>query len=181
MQEAFTNQMKLSIIVAMDEKRGIGKDNRLLFKIPDDMARFRELTRGHPVIMGRKTFESIIGYSGKPLLNRTNIVVTRDPKFDHHKFCNCENCDVFVANSLEDSLRVAQGKPGSDEVFIIGGGQIYKEAIDKGLVDKLYLTIVEGEYDADTFFPDYSAFKKVVFEEEHESGGYTFRFVDLER
>ena len=94
----------------------------------------------------------------------------------------------MIANSLEDALRLAQGKPGNDEIFIIGGGQIFKEAIEKSLVDRLYLTIVEGDYDADTFFPDYSGFK-IVKEEKHEphsassgqAGKYKFKFVDLEK
>lgn len=157
----------ISIIVAMDEKRGIGKNGGIPWHIPEDLKRFKAITSGHPVIMGRKTFESI----GHPLPNRTNIVVTRDKK----KTIS----GTIMANSLEEAIRLAQGKPGSDEISIIGGGQIYAQAIR--LADKLYLTIVEGTYDADTFFPDYSAFTKEVSRESHESDGYKYTFLDLQR
>ena len=171
--------MIVSIIAAIDEKMGLGKNNDLLFKIPEDFKRFRTLTSGRPIIMGRKTYESI----GKPLPNRTNIVVTRDPSFlkKHHKISHCSNCDeIVLCNSLEEALRQAQGKPGDNEVFIIGGGQIFEQALP--LADKLYLTIVEGEYDADTFFPEYSSiFTKVVSEEKKEADGYKYTFLDLEK
>lgn len=169
--------MKISIIVAMDGKRGIGKDNGLLFQIPADLKRFRSLTRGHPVIMGRRTFESE-EIKGRPLPKRINIIVTREKKYNPHKFCICENCDVFIASSLEEAIEIAKEKE-KKEIFIIGGGQIYKQAMP--FVDKLYLTIVEGDYGADTFFPDYSEFKKVVFEEKRESEGYKYKFLELER
>ena len=117
--------------------------------------------------MGRKTFESI----GMPLPNRTNIVITRDPEY----FAE----GVVVVNSVDEAIQYAEGKPGIDEIFIIGGGQIYQEVISKA--DKLYLTVVEGNPDADTFFPDYSDFKKIVFEENHESDGLKYKFLDLER
>lgn len=158
---------KLCIVAAIDEKRGLGKNNDLLFRIPEDLKRFRQLTAGKPVIMGRKTFESI----GRVLPNRTNIIITRDK--------NYKAAGTIVAHSLEEALRQAQGKPGKDEVFIIGGGQIFAQALP--LVDKLYLTLVEGDYGADTFFPDYSEFKKVVHKQTGESSGYKYTFLDLER
>lgn len=156
----------ISIIVAMDSKNGIGKGNDLLFKIPEDFARMQKLTMGHPLVMGRKTFESI----GRVLPGRTNIVITQNPDFQP------QNC--VVANSLEEGIEKAKDSPGSDEIFIFGGGQIFKEAIGKNLVDTLYLTIVDGDYHADTFFPDYSNFK-TVSEETHESGEYEFKFLTL--
>ena len=160
--------MKLSLIAAItSENRALGLNNRLIYHIPEDLKRFKEITSGHPIIMGRKTFESI----GMPLPNRTNIVITRDPEY----FAE----GIVVVNSLDEALFYAQGKPGVDEVFIIGGGQIYQEVINKA--DKLYLTVVEGNPDADTFFPDYSDFKKVVFEENHESDGLTYKFLTLAR
>ena len=159
--------MKISIICAMDEKRGIGKNNDLLFRIPEDFKRMRQLTNGHPIIMGRKTFESI----GRPLPNRTNIILTQNSKL---KIQNC-----LIANSLEQAIRYAKKAPGSGEIFIFGGGQIFAEALP--LVDKLYLTIVEGDFNADTFFPDYSEFKKIVFEQRGQSGKYKYKFLDLEK
>lgn len=157
----------ISIIAAIASgNRALGKDNKLIYRIHEDLQRFKKLTSGHPVIMGRKTFESI----GKPLPNRTNIVITHDPSYATE--------GIVVVHSLDEALRLVQLK-GDDEVFIIGGGQIYQEAISKA--DKLYLTIVEGSPDADTFFPDYPDFTKKVFEEDHESGGLKYKFLDLER
>lgn len=166
----------ISIIAAIDSKRGLGKNNDLLFRIPEDFKRMKRLTLGHPLIMGRKTFESI----GRVLPNRTNIVVTRDKSFDPRKFCSSEICDVLGVGSLEEALSVAKKSPGSEEVFIFGGGQIFKEAIEKGLVDVLHLTIVEGDYGADTFFPDYSEFK-IVSEEKHEDENYKYSFLTLNK
>ena len=163
---------RISIIVAIDEKRGIGKNNDLLFKIPEDFKRMKSLTSGHPLIMGRKTYESI----GRPLPNRTNIVVSRDSSFARRGLAG-----VIVVHSLEEALRVAQGKEGSEEIFVFGGGQIFKEALEKNLVDRLYLTIVKGDYDADAFFPDYSGFKTVVYKKEGKSNGYSYTFLDVEK
>lgn len=159
--------MKISMIAAIASgNRALGKNNELIYKISEDLQRFKKITSGHIVIMGRKTFESI----GKALPNRINIVITHDPNF------STEN--IVVAHSLDEALRLAELKE-EKEVFIIGGGIVYKEAIGKA--DKLYLTIVEGSPDADTFFPDYSEFKKVVFEETHESDGLKYKFLTLER
>lgn len=163
---------KISIIVAMDDKRGIGKNNRLPWHIPEDLKRFKRLTRGHTIIMGRKTFESILSYIGKPLPDRINMVVTRNPDFKAE--------GVSINTSLEEALSEAKENEQS-EIFIIGGAQIFQQAIDMGIVDRIYLTKVEGDYGADTFFPDYSQFKKVLKEEAGESNGIKFRFVDLER
>ena len=160
--------MKISMIAAIASKnRAIGKNNELIYHISEDLKRFKKITSGHIVIMGRKTFQSI----GKPLPNRINIVITRNPNFYEE--------NVIVTHSLDEALHLAELKAPDDEVFIIGGGQIYKEAIGKA--DKLYLTIIEGNPDADTFFPDYSDFKKVVSEESRESEGYKYKFLTLER
>jgi len=156
----------------MDEKRGIGKNNQLLFKISQDLQRFKNLTTGHPVIMGRKTYESI----GRLLPNRTNIVISRKTSLERRGLARLK----FV-HSLDGAIELAKTSEGSEEVFIIGGGQIFAQAIEKNLVDKLYLTIVEGNYDADTFFPEYEGKFKIVNEEKGEEGGYKFRFVDLAR
>lgn len=167
--------MKTSIIVAIDENRAIGKGNKLLWHIPEDLKHFNAVTRGHPIIMGRKTWESL---PNKPLKDRYNIVITRDLGF---KIKDLRKEDGLVVDSFDEAFKQAQGKPGSEEVFVVGGGQIYQQAMGKNLVDRLYLTIVEGEHEADTFFPDYSEFKKVISEESHESGGYKFKFLTLER
>lgn len=156
--------MKISIICAMDEKRGIGKDNKLLWDIPADLKRFRAITSGHPIIMGRKTFESI----GRILPNRTNIIITHNSSFIIP--------GAVVVHSLEEALRQAQG---DDEIFVIGGGQIFQQALP--LASRLYLTIVEGDFGADTFFPDYSMFTKKTFEERHKEGECKYTFVNFER
>jgi dihydrofolate reductase len=154
------------MIAAIDSKRGLGKDNRLLFRIPEDFERMQKLTIGHPIIMGRKTFESI----GRVLPGRLNIVVTHEP----FKVQD----GLLFAGSLEEALKIASENE-RNESFIFGGGQIYQQAIGKA--DRLYLTLVEGDFGADTFFPDYSQFSKVISEEEHESNGYKFKFLTLEK
>jgi dihydrofolate reductase len=157
----------ISIIVALDDKQGIGAKNRLLWHLKKDFAHFKTLTLGHPVIMGRKTYQSI----GKPLPGRANIIVTRDSNF------SAPGC--LIAISLESAIACAKDIDGQ-EVFIIGGGQIYQEAMAKNLVDKLYVTKVQGDFQADTFFPDYSHFK-LLKQEENEEGNYHFEFLELER
>jgi dihydrofolate reductase len=157
---------RISIIAAVAENKAIGKDNKLLWHISEDMQRFKKITTGHPVIMGQKTFESL----GRPLPNRTNIVLTLDKSYQ------APGC--AVVHSLEEAIKVASEKD-NDEIFFIGGGQVYNQAIK--FTDKLYLTLVEGDYEADTFFPDYSEFRKVVFEEPHESAGYKYKFLELEK
>lgn len=172
--------MKISIIVAMDEKRGIGKDNDLLFKIPEDFERMKKLTSGHTIIMGRKTYESI----GRPLPGRYNIVITRDLGFKIHDLREGENFSII--GSLEEAIQKAKKiqdtkykTQNTDEIFIFGGGQIFKEALP--ITDKLYLTIVQGDFHADTFFPDYSEFKKITLEKKGEYEKYRYVFLDLER
>lgn len=164
---------KVSIIVAMDEKRGIGKNNDLLFKIPEDGKRVREKTSGHPIVMGRKTFESL----GRLLPNRTHIVVTRDASTLDKLSYRPE----VVVSSVSEGVEKGQESPGGDEVFIFGGGQIYAESLKENLVDRLYLTIVEGDYGADTFFPEYPEFTKVLENEKKESDGYRYIFTTLEK
>lgn len=127
---------KIIIISAIDNNRGIGNGNKLLYRISNDLIRFRSLTRFHTVIMGRKTFDSI----GKPLPERTNIVITRNPSL---KIDGC-----IMASSLQDALSQADGL-----VFIIGGESIYKEALP--LADELMLTEIDGVKEADAFFPEF--------------------------
>lgn len=161
---------KISIIVAVTKgNNAIGKDTgELLFRISDDLKRFKSLTIGHPIIMGRKTYESI----GKPLPGRTNIVVTKNPDFQ------AEGCVVV------DSMQKAFGKGGEidKDIFVIGGGEIYRQALP--YTDKLYLTIVESEAEGDVFFPEWrNDFKKEISREERldEKTGLKYSWVTLER
>ncbi len=128
--------MMLSIIVAVARNRAIGKDNQLLWHITEDLKYFKQITSGHTVIMGRKTFESI----GKPLPNRRNIIISSSLPAQEN---------VTVARSLADAVALANHE---EEVFIIGGGSIYNEALP--LAGRLYYTEVHADYDADTFFPE---------------------------
>jgi dihydrofolate reductase len=180
---------KISIIAAIGENRELGKNNKLLWDIPEDMKRFRELTKGHVVIMGRKTYESI----GHPLPKRINIIVTRDkkkflsshPELDSGSDSGQARMTTgFVCQSLEEAIELAKSltthyslPTTNDEIFIIGGGQIYEQGIK--YADKLYLTIVEGKFVADTFFPGYSEFKKTVFKRKSENEKNIFTFIDL--
>ena len=134
----------------------------------------KKLTMGHPIVMGRKTFESI----GRVLPSRTNIVISRTLSLHHILIYDVEK--VIVCDSLEKGIEAAKNAPGSDEIFIFGGEQIFKEALEKRLVDKSYLTWVEGNYNADTFFPEYSEFK-IVNEEAREERDYKFKFQELDK
>jgi dihydrofolate reductase len=169
----------IAIVAAIGKNRELGLKDKLLWHIPEDIKRFRELTSGHPIIMGRKTFESILGYSGKPLPRRTNIVVTRDRNYEAGlRERGIES--VLVANSLEEAIEIAKKSPGSDEIHIGGGAQLYAEAIP--LVDRLYLTLINDTKEADTFFPEYEPhFKHKSQEEQHESNGLRYTWVNLER
>lgn len=157
---------RISIIAAISTNRVIGRDNKLPWDIPDDLKRFRAITSGHPIIMGRKTFESI----GKPLPNRTNIVITKDSGM-HPR-------GVIVKHNIEEAIKEAK-KIEKEEIFIIGGGQIYQQSIK--LADRLYLTVVEGEFPGDAFFPEYSQFTKIIKEEKGGSNGYKFKYQILEK
>lgn len=157
----------LSIIAIIGKNRELGRDNKLIWNIHEDLARFRKITASHPVIMGRKTFASI----GRLLPNRTNIIITSDPYV--------KIGGAIVVHSLDEAIETAKKSPGgNEEIFVIGGGQIYAQAIDKA--DRLYLTIVDADAPADTYFPDYSQYTKVISEERHEEGRLRFRYVTLE-
>lgn len=167
----------ISILAAIDSKRGLGKNNDLLFKIPEDFVRMKKLTAGHPLIMGRKTFESI----GRVLPGRTNIVITQNSKYEIPNLASQGQAfRSYVVNSLEEAIEMAKKSPGSEEIIIFGGGQIFTEAIQKELVDRLYLTVVEGDYGADTFFPDYSIFNEIE-RENKDDGEHKYSFLILEK
>lgn len=156
----------ISIIAVIGKNRELGKDNHLLWHIPGDLKRFRALTTGHPVIMGRKTFESI----GHALPGRTNFVISR----------SMNRSDVTVVSSLDEAFKKAQSAPGGEEQFVIGGSQIYAQAI--GRADRLYLTVVDARApDADVFFPDYSRFTRVISEEPQEENGIRYTHLILEK
>lgn len=157
---------KLSLIAIIGKNRELGKDNKLIWNIPSDLKRFRQITRGHPVIMGRKTYESI----GHPLPARQNIVISSNPSFSVE--------GVVLVRSLDEAIDVAKNSVGSEEVFVIGGGKVYAQAIEQA--DRLYLTVVDAVADADTFFPDYSRFSKVVFRKEQQSDGFSYTNLTLE-
>ena len=157
---------KISIIVAVGKNREIGKNNALLWNIPEDLKHFKEITTGHAIIMGERTFYSI----GRALPNRLNIVLSQNPdlKID----------GVTVCGSIAQAVEA--GGKYSDEIFVIGGGMVYAQTI--GLADKLYLTLVDKSFEADVFFPDYSEFDKIVTEsEQFESNGLKYTFIQLEK
>jgi dihydrofolate reductase len=131
--------MKIAIIVAVAEKNVIGGENKLLWHLPADLKHFKELTTGHCIIMGRKTYESI----GRPLPNRTNIVISRNADL------KIEGCLVF--SSLEEAIEAAEKIETKDKIWIIGGGEIYKQAMN--LADELYMTEVLIKVKGDTVFP----------------------------
>ena len=158
----------ISIIVAVAKNGVIGDKNSLLWHLREDMIHFRTTTSGHPVVMGRKTYDSI----GRPLPKRTNVVITRDT--------NLAIEDCTVVHSLDEAVAMFDK---SEEVFIIGGAQIYKQALP--LADRIYLTVIDKEYEGDTSFPeiDYSAWNEIS-REEHSGGEefeHPFAFITLER
>jgi len=160
--------MIISFIAAMGKNRVIGKDNSLPWKLPADMRHFHDLTLGKPIIMGRKTYESI----GKPLPNRTNIIITRDQNY------NAEGC--IVVHSIDEALKASEG---NEEVMVIGGAQIYKEILPKA--NKMYLTIIDADFEGDAFFPEYNIeeWEETAYEE-HERDAenqYDYRFLTMER
>lgn len=160
------NRPAISIIAAIGSKRELGKDNKLLWRIPEDMKRFRQLTEGHAVIMGRKTFESI----GRPLPNRINIVITRQ--------ANYQAPGCIIVSSVEEALAAARAKE-REEIFVIGGGEIYKQALP--FTDRLYLTVVRATAAADAYFPEYAEFGRVTTSTEGSSGDCRFTFLELTR
>jgi dihydrofolate reductase len=167
-----TDKAKVVIVVAMSKgKRAIGHTNELLWHIPDDLKRFKEKTLGHPVIMGRKTFESIVSILGKPLPNRTNIVVTRNPDFSYG--------GVTTASSLEDALAKASAL-NPTEIHIGGGAEMYAQALP--FTDELYVTFVNDEPLSDTYFPDFTEEFEIATEHAPQQyNGLSYQWVDYKR
>lgn len=161
----------ISMIVAMDKNNLIGVDNHLPWRLPADVRRFRALTLGKPVLMGRKTYESIPPRY-RPLSDRLNIVLTRQAAYV------APGC--IVVNSLTQGIQAANGY---DELFVIGGAKLYELCLPQ--TSRLFLTLIDGEFDGDTYFPllDVDAWQE-VFRSEHakdEHHSHNFSFVDLER
>lgn len=158
-----------TIVVAMGEKNEIGADNQLLWHLPKDLKHFKDLTSGHPIIMGRKTYESI----GKALPNRTNIVISRKKNWFEE--------GILIVGSIKEAVKFA--KKIDEEVFIIGGGNIYEQTME--IADKLEVTLVKAELKADTFFPkiDPKIWKlsEEVFHEKDEKNQYDFYFQTYEK
>ena len=161
--------MIISLIAALASNRVIGKDNALLWQLPEDLRYFRATTRGKPVIMGRRTWESL-PEPFRPLPGRHNIVVSRDPAYPAS--------GATLAGSLEDAVRQALD---ADEVFVIGGAQLYREALP--LADRLYLTEIDQDFDGDVFFPDFSPhdWQEISRQPGQASSGLRFAFVVYQR
>jgi dihydrofolate reductase len=157
--------MIISFIVAMAQNRVIGLNQNLPWNIPTDLKRFKKITSGHVVIMGRKSFDAI----GKPLPNRENVVITRQK--------NLQISGARVVPSLDEALNPYRST--EKEIFILGGGQIFSEALP--IADRIYLTLIEKDYEGDAYFPeaDWTIFEK-TFEESH-SDPVPFKFIDYQR
>lgn len=154
----------LSMIAAVNENNVIGKNNKLIWHLSDDLKRFKKLTTGKTIIMGRKTFESLPGI----LPNRKHIVITKNLNYSH------DNVDII--HNIEDVLKF---KDCEDEVFVIGGGKIYEELLP--YCKRLYLTKVHSNEEGDTYFPNFDIKNyKLLKNEEHESNDTKYTFLNLE-
>jgi dihydrofolate reductase len=153
----------ITLIAAVAENNALGKDNQLLWHLPDDFKRFKNITSGHYIIMGRKTFESF----PKPLPNRTHVIISRQKNYAP------ENC--IVVNSIQQAIAIC---PRNEEVFVIGGGEIYNQSIE--IADKIDITRVHHSFEADTYFPEINLNKwQLTFEEYHQKDDkhqYDFSF-----
>lgn len=151
----------IALIAAVAKNGVIGANNDLPWNLPEDLKRFRALTVGKTVIMGRKTFDSIFTRLGKPLPNRTNVVITRQTDIKLPD-------GVIVQSSIEDALR----SHGGSDIFVIGGGEIFRQTIE--LADTLYITHVHTEVEGDSHFPKIDLKKWKLVSDEAQSGGYSF-------
>lgn len=162
----------ISIIAAVDEERGIGEENKIPWDIPDDRKWFKEKTFRHVVIMGKNTYQSILDFLGKPLPGRINIVVTSDRTLK-------DKDNLYFVEDIDSSLSLATKLEKNGEIFFIGGAKIYNSAMN--FADRLYLALVKGKYNCDTFFPDYSDFKKTVYSKKGRNDKYKYEFKILEK
>jgi len=166
---------KISIIVAMDMKNGIGKDDKIPWHIKKDLVKLSLMTRGKIAVIGDRSYNSMAGYydkSGHPMPAKEYIVISLDKNF------KSKRNNTFAVNSISEALdRIRKSK--EKEVFVIGGASIYKQMIE--FTDHLYVTIVKNEFNCDTFFPDYSDFKKVISSEEDSEGDFNMTYKVLEK
>jgi len=165
--------MEIAMIAAVAANGVIGKDNDLVWSLPDDMKYFMNTTKNHFIVLGRKNYESLPP-KFRPLPNRTNVVITRQPAFQLN--------NAFVVHSLDEALALCKEK-NQEKIFIIGGGQIYKQALPK--TDTLYITEINQSFDGDTFFPNYDKTEWQEVSREHhtidEKHAYSFDFVVYKR
>lgn len=158
-----------TLVVAMGRNNEIGHQNQLLWHLPKDLRHFKEITAGHPVVMGRKTFESI----GKPLPNRTNIVVSRQKDWFQE--------GILIVGTIKEAIKFA--KKIDEDIYIIGGGSIYEQTVD--LADRIELTVVDGDFEADVFFPKISPgdWRKTneICHDKDEKHAYNFCFQTWEQ
>ena len=160
----------ITIIAATATNNALGKDNDLIWHLPADLKRFKKVTTGHHILMGRNTFESI----GKALPNRTTVIITRNDNYFK------DGC--LIANSLEEAIELAKN---DTHIFIIGGAQIYEYAMKKNLVDQLDITLVHQEFEADVFFPkiDPNTWEEISRENHKadEKNKYDYSFISYKR
>lgn len=157
----------ISLLVAASRNGVIGTNNRLPWRLPADLKRFKQLTLGHPIIMGRKTFESI----GKPLPGRSNIVITRQKEFSA--------CGAKTASSLEEALQMCEKEK---ETFVIGGAQIFEQALP--YANRIYLTKIDADLPGDAYFPELDQSWRIVEKDPHPADSknpYPYVFLTLER
>lgn len=165
----------ISVIVATDEKRGIGKQGKIPWHIKEDLLFFRNKTQGHAVVMGQTSYDFMMDYyrqSGNIIPERTHIVLTKDP--DYQTGVEGDT----VVHSTDEALKKAH-RVEKEEIFIAGGGQIYAQMLRQA--DRLYLTLIKGDFQADTFFPEYSEFSKIVSRRKSHDDNYEYTFLVLER
>jgi dihydrofolate reductase len=159
----------IAIVVAVAENNVIGKDNQLIWHLPADLKHFKNITMGHPILMGRKTYESI----GKPLPGRTTIIITRQSDY------KAEGC--IVVNSIDKAI--TEAKKLDDCACIIGGAEIYRQSLD--LTDTIFITRIHHKFDGDTFFPEIKYAEWETINEEHfepdEKNKYRYSFIELKR
>ncbi len=164
--------MIISLIVAVAKNRVIGKDNQLIWHLPKDMKFFMDTTNHHPVIMGRKNFESI-PEKYRPLKNRDNIIITRNKDY------TADGC--VVVHSIEDSVKHVKKNIKTDELFIIGGGEIYKKSLELDLIDRMYITHIETAFDGDTLFPEINqenwSIKQIMSHQKDEKNPHNFNIL----
>jgi dihydrofolate reductase len=163
-------EARLSLIATLGTNRVIGRDSTLPWHLPGDLARFKALTLGHPVIMGRRTWESL-PEAVRPLLGRTNIVVTRSGWYEAE--------GALVVHSFPEALSYARDANGAEEIFVIGGQEVFECALP--FATRLYLTLIEDSAEGDAYFPAYDEFTREIAREIHPEHTPSYQYLTLER